>query len=294
MKNAVISLIFAGVTVAVPLSWSPQQSAGPRTRDLYVSVVDGKGVAVPGLGATDFSVREDGVEREVIKAVAAAEPLSIVLLVDDSQASATSIPHLREGIRHFLELMKGRASVGIVTVGERPTSIVESTTDVGAQKKKIGRLFARPGSGAYLLEGIVEVSEGIRKRNRERAHIIALSMEGIEFSNLQEDTVLGELFSSGATLHVLAIGNAAYPSSSELRNRALVIAGGTQQTGGRREQLLTPMAIDDHLTRLSGELLNQYLVTYGRPESLLKPEKVQVSVRKPGLSARSRTRLEDR
>jgi len=294
MKSAVISLLFAGLTVAVPLSGSLPQSAGPRTRDIYVSVVDGKGVAVPGLGPTDFSVREDGVEREVIKAVAATEPLSIVLLVDDSQASTASIPHLRDGITHFLELMKGKASIGIVTVGERPTSVVERTSDVAAQKKAIGRIFARPGSGAYLLDGIVEVSQGMRKRDARRAHIIALSVEAIEFSNLQKEKVLTELFAAGATLHVLAIGAPAFPSSDEMRNRAVVIADGTEQTGGRREQLLTPMAIDDHLTRLAGELQNQYVVTYGRPESLLKPEKVKVSVRKPGLNARARTRLQDR
>ncbi|HXG54901.1 MAG TPA: hypothetical protein VNJ03_05930 [Vicinamibacterales bacterium] len=294
MKSAVISLLFAGLTVAVPLSGSLPQSAGPRTRDIYVSVVDGKGVAVPGLGSTDFSVREDGVEREVINAVAATEPLSIVLLVDDSQASTASIAHLRDGITHFLELMKGKASIGIVTVGERPTSVVERTSDVAAQKKAIGRIFARPGSGAYLLDGIVEVSQGLRKRDASRAHIVALSVEAIEFSNLQKEKVLTELFAAGATLHVLAIGAPAFPSSDEMRNRAIVIADGTEQTGGRREQLLTPMAIDDHLTRLAGELLNQYVVTYGRPESLLKPEKVKVSARKPGLNARARTRLQDR
>jgi len=292
MKCAVISLVFACFTAAVPVAESDAQSA--RTRDLYVSVVDTKGTAVPGLGANDFVVREDAVEREVIKAVPATEPLSIVLLVDDSQASTASIPHLRDGITHFVELMKGKASIGIVTVGERPTSIVERTTDVAAQKKAIGRIFARPGSGAYLLDGIVEVSQGIRTRNANRAHIIALSIEAIEFSNLQQERVLKELSGSGATLHVLAIGAPAFPSSDEMRNRAVVIADGTERTGGRREQLLTAMAIDDHLTRLADELLNQYVVTYGRPESLLQPEKIQVSVKKPGLAARARTRLHEK
>ena len=294
MKSRVFSLVFACAAFAALPQAQQQQPAGARSRNIYVSVVDSKGVAAPGLTAADFAVREDGVAREVTSAVSATEPLSVILLVDDSQAATASIPYLRDGITHFMTLMQGKGRVGIVTVGERPTSVLESTTDAAAQKKAIGRIFARPGSGAYLLDAIVEVSNGIRKRNSTRAHIIALTTEAVEFSNLQKEAVLKDLLASGATLHVLAIGTPASVNSDEMRNRAIVIADGTEQTGGRREQLLTPMAIDDHLTRLAGELSNQYLVTYGRPESLIPPEKVQVSVKKPGLTARARTRILDK
>ncbi len=292
MKSTLVSLVFACVTcAALPHA---QQTASSRERDIYVSVVDSKGVAVPGLSAADFTVREDGVGREVSKAVPATDPVSVILLVDDSQASTAAIPYLRDGLTHFMDLMQGKGKVGIVTIGERPTSLLENTSDLAAQKKAIGRLFARPGSGAYLLDGIVEVSKGIRLRNTSRAHIVALSIEAVEFSNLHKESVLKDLLASGATLHVLAIGSPASVESDEMRNRAMVIADGTEQTGGRREQLLTPMAIDDHLTRLAGELANQYVVTYGRPESLIQPEKVQVSVKKPGLTARARTRLPEK
>jgi len=293
MKSTVFSLVFACIAfAAVPRA--QQQPAGSRSRDVYVSVVDSKGVAAPDLTAADFSVREDGVAREVTRAVPATEPLSVMLLVDDSQASTASIPYLRDGITHFMTLLQGKGKVGIVTIGERPTSLLESTADPAAQKKAVGRIFARPGSGAYLLEAIVDVSKGIRIRNATRPHIVALSVEAVEFSNMQKEAVLKELLASGATLHVLAIGSPASVESDEMRNRGMVIADGTEQTGGRREQLLTPMAIDDHLSRLAGELLNQYLVTYGRPESLIQPEKLQVSVKKPGLTARARTRLAEK
>jgi len=292
MKSTLVSLVFACVTCAALAH--AQQTAGSRERDIYVSVVDSKGVAVPGLSAADFTVREDGVGREVSKAVPATDPVSVIFLVDDSQASTAAIPYLRDGLTHFMDLMQGKGKVGIVTVGERPTSLLENTSDLAAQKKAIGRLFARPGSGAYLLDGIVEVSKGIRLRNTTRAHIVALSIEAVEFSNLHKESVLKDLLASGATLHVLAIGSPASVESDEMRNRAMVIADGTEQTGGRREQLLTPMAIDDHLTRLAGELANQYVVTNVRPEALIQPEKVQVSVKKPGLTARARTRLPEK
>ena len=51
------------------------------------------------------------------------------------------------------------------------------------------------------------------------------------------------------------------------------------------------MAVQERLLQLAGELLNQYAVTYARPETLIPAEKVHVSVNKPGLTARARTRL---
>lgn len=272
----------------------PAQASDARTRDIYVSVVDEKGNAVAGLTAADFTVREDGVSREVLRAVPATEPLDVILLVDDSQAASDAIPFLRDGLEQFVDRMAGKAEIGIVTIGERPTSVVERTSNVAAVKKGITRIFARPGSGAYLLEGILEVTRGFQKREADRPVIVALTVEGVEFSNLQYERVLKELHASGATLHVLAIGNPSGGMSDEQRNRNLVIAEGTAQTGGRREQLLSTMAIPGALTKVADELLKQYRVTYGRPDALIPPEKVQVTVAKPGLTARARTRLPEK
>ena len=291
MRRA-LAIVAAGCFAVIAAHAAPQtQTADARTRTLYVSVVDDKGDAVTGLTAKDFTVREDGVTREVLRAEPATEPLEIVVLVDDSQAATAAIPYLRDGLPRFVDRLQGKAKIGIVTIGERPTSVAESTTDAVALKRGINRIFPRPGSGAYLLDGINEVTRGFRLRETQRPVIVALTVEGIEYSNLQYERVVSDLLASGATLHVLAIGTPVPSSSDEIRNRNLVLAQGTEQTGGRRDQLLSAMAVQDRLLQLAGELLNQYAVTYARPETLIQPEKVHVSVTKPGLTARARTRL---
>ncbi|MEX1129814.1 MAG: VWA domain-containing protein [Vicinamibacterales bacterium] len=269
----------------------PPQASDARSRSVYVSVVDAKGAAATGLTAADFAVSEDGVSREVLRAVPATEPLDLVLLVDDSQAAAGAIPYLRDGLAKFVDRLQGKAAIGIVTVGERPTSVAERTTDIAALKKGVSRVFARQGTGAYLLEGLVDVSRGLQKRDTVRPVIVVLTMEGVEFSNASYQQVLEALYASGATLHVLAIGPPSSGTSEEIRNRNIVIAEGTEATGGRREQLLAEMSIPGALDKLADELLHQYVVTYGRPESLIPPEKIAVTVKKAGLTARARTRL---
>lgn len=271
---------------------SPEASA--RTRDIYVSVVDSKGVPIAGLSAADFMVREDGVAREVLKAGPATAPMQIIVLIDDSEAATNAIQRIREGLTAFVDKLQGRAEIGLVTIGERPTSLVQYTTDTAALKKAINRLFARPGAGAYLLEGIQEVSRGLEKREAARPVIVALTTEGVEFSNLQHDQVLKQLQASGAAFHVVAIGMPSSSMSDEMRNRNVVLAEGTERTGGRRDQLLADSSIPEALPRVANELLNQYVVTYGRPEKLIPPERIQVSVSRPGVTVRARTRTAGR
>lgn len=290
MKSAAFSLLFACLALTAASPAAQQRAADSKTARIYVTVVDDKGTAVPGLGVRDFAVREDGTAREVLAVAPATEPLDVMLLVDDSQAATTSIPFIRDGLTKFVERMQGKAKIGLVTIGERPTSVVEYTTDTAALQKGIGRIFARPGSGAYLLEAVRDVSRGLQRREGPRPAIIALTSEGVEFSNLQYERVLEDLRKSEATFHALAIGTPAATVSDELRNRGMLLAEGTKESGGRRDQLLSPMAIPERLQQLAGELLNQYVVTYGRPETLIPPEKVQVTTTRPGLTARARTR----
>jgi VWFA-related protein len=280
--------------LACAAAWSPgaaQTASSARTREIYVSVLDRAGAPATDLTVKDFTVREDGVAREVLKAERATAPMQIVLLIDDSQAAEPAIRDIREGVTALVDKLQGKAEIGLVTIGDRPTSIVEPTTSIDAIKKGISRIFSRTGAGAYLLEGIDEVSRGMRRREATRPVIVALTMEDVEFSSLSYTTVLERLYASGAALHVLAVGSGSASMSDEVRNRNIVISEGTERTGGRRDQILAINGIPGRFRALADELLNQYLVTYGAPDTLIPPTGVQVSVTRPGLTARARTRL---
>lgn len=279
-------------TMSTPHQTATARQGGARTRDVYVSVLDSSGKAVQGLAAADFLVREDGVAREVLKAGPATAPITLSIVIDDSQAAEPTIQDLREGLTGFVQRLDGKAEIALATIGERPTSLLDYTGSTEQLKQTVNRLFARPGAGAYLLDGIVDVSRGLAKREADRKAIVVLTIEaGPEFSNRYYEPVLEELRKSGATLHVLAIGSPASSLDDEMRNRNMVIAEGPVQTGGRRDQLLSMRAIPEKLRQLADELLNQYVVTYSRPETLVPPEKLEVSVQRPGLTVRAPRRL---
>ena len=266
------------------------RASDKRTRDIYVSVVDGSGKPVTGLTAADFTVREDGMAREVLSVGPATEPLTISLLVDDSGAASEAIQFMRDALVSFVERLAGKAEIAVATIGERPTSQIDFTTSTPALKKTVSRIFQKTGSGAYLLDGILDASRGLEKRAAKRPTIVAItSEEGPEFSNRSYQQVLEVLTRSGAALHVLALGQPSSSIGDEMRNRNILIAEGTEKTGGRRDQVLALSGLTDRLNQVADELTNQYVVQYGRPDQLIPPQKIQVSVNRKGTTVRART-----
>ena len=286
MRYAITALAVAAACVCP----SPV-SAQPKQTDVYVSVLDAKGEPATGLTAEDFRVREDGTAREVLKAGPATEPLTVALLVDDSQATTPATQMIREAVDAFITALSGKAEISIVTFGERPTIVADYSTDPIKLKDAAKRIFPRAGAGAYLMDAIVDVSRGFKKREAKRPVIAVLMMESdVEFSNRHYDNVLKELQTGGGTLHVVALGVPPGSMSDEIRNRDQVVALGTEHTGGRRDNVIALTAAAPRMKQLAAELTHQYVVTYARPDTLIPPEKIEVTVSKPGLTARARTR----
>jgi|SRR5579862_1718764 len=266
--------------------------AQPNLRSMYVSVVDDAGAPAPGLGPSDFMVREDNTAREVLRVGPADEPMQIAVLVDTSQAARSDIPHMRTALPAFVAALtqasqgEWKNQVAIIGFGERPTILAEYTSLPAALQKGIDRIWPMPSSGPYLLDAISETSQGFKKREVQRPVIIAIAAEGEELSYAGYEQVLDRLSSAGAPLYALMLGTPNTSTRDESRNRQIVLDRGPASSGGYREQLLTSMALDGKLKLLANQLTHQYLVTYSRPESLIPPERITVAATKPGLTAR--------
>jgi VWFA-related protein len=281
--RAIVLLILAILVPANPV-W-----AQATERTVFASVVDKSDVPVTGLSASEFIVREDDAAREVLRVSAATEPMQIAVLVDTSQAMEEHMLDVRTALRGFFKQMAGKHEIALIGLGERPTVLSDYTRDAARLDKAIGSVFARSGSGTYILDAIVESADGLRRRKAARPHIIVYAARGPEFSERHHQTVINALRESGATLHTLALNRSgAAMANREEQELAQAIAEGTKATGGRREDLLTPMALADRMQSLGNELENQYQLVYARPSRLVPPKSMEVTVKRPSVTVRAR------
>jgi hypothetical protein len=251
--------------------------SGNRERTLFVSAVNDKGEPVDGLGPDAFVVREDGVRREILRVSRATEPIDIALLVDNSTAIRDDITFIRDGVSKFVARMAPNNDIALIALADRPTIFVDYTKDTKKLMDGVGRLFPMPMSGMTLLDGIYETSRGLEKRETPRAVIVAVFTDGREFTNRYSRDVAAEAKKAQAPLEFVTIGQFLYSEEQGIRERSFLLDEGPRATGGSRISLLAPMALPDVMDRLARVLSSQYKVVYGRPESLIPPEKVDVS-----------------
>ncbi len=281
--RAIALLILALVLPAGPV-WAQAEE-----KTVYASVVDKDDAAVKGLSASAFIVRENDVAREVLRASTATEPMQIALLVDTSQAIDDHLLDIRNGILAFFKQVGGKHEVSLIGFGERPTVLVDLTRDTARLEKGIGSVFARQGSGTYILDAIVESADALRRRKAARPHIVVFAARGPEFSERHNQTVVDALRESGATLHTLMLNRPGIGvNSREEQELQMTAANGTKMSGGRRDDLLTTMALGDRLKSLLTELENQYQITYARTKTLIPPKTLEVSTKRTDVTVRAR------
>jgi hypothetical protein len=280
----VAALVALAFLVARPVGLRGQGIATERT--LYVSAVDSRGEVVEGLAPTDFVIREDGAQREVLRVSRAVEPIDVALLVDNGATAEHAISNIREGLKTFISMMAGQNAIAIIGLADRPTIVVDYTTDPKRLLDGVGRLFAQSQSGVTLLDAIIEVSKGLEKRESTRAALVPLVTDGVDYSNRNYRDALDALSRAGVGLHTLMVGIFDFSGDDPFRNRGYLVDEGTRASGGQRVSLLSVSAVEPALRKLARELTSQYKVVYGRPQSLVQPEKIEISARRSGVTMR--------
>jgi von Willebrand factor type A domain len=277
--------LFAGGACA--LLFSAALLAQANERVLYVSAWDEKTRApITGLGTDAFEIREDSVRREVLRVTPATSPMAVAILVDNSQAARNHIGDIRKALGSFVKALDGVGPVAIIGVADRPTILRDYTTNQKQLEDGVNKVFAMPDSGATLLDAIVEISKGLERREEDRAAMVVLTTENVEFSTRHYSDVLEGLAKGGAMLHAVVLTTPAGTSLDDAsRNRASVLDRGPTDSGGTRIDVLTSQAFEAKLKELAAILKSQHRVVYARPQTLIPPQKVEVTSAKTGVEA---------
>lgn len=255
-------------------------------RVLYVTALDEKSKApLESLSPADIRVTEDDRTREVLRVAPATTPMPIAVVVDNQVAAQATIADLRKALSAFLPAVASIGPVALITTADRPTIVQDYTTEAAKLSDAANRIFAQPESGATLLDAIVEVSRGLRRREEDRAAIVLVTTELTEFSTLHFSQVIDALRESGAMMSAVVLTNQRGSNQNDAaRNRAVVLDRGVDDSGGIRVDVLTSISYANALSRIADALAHQHRVVYARPQQLIPPERIEVSAAKDGIS----------
>jgi hypothetical protein len=289
MKTLLPFLAAATALVLTPVA-SPAQSKSSgkmHVRHIFVSVTDGKGAAVEGLAAADFTVSEDGQPRVVSKAGPATDPMRIALMLDTSDAAAPALTHMRAGALAFLDALPPEDEVILITTGRQMRVRVPPSTDRKKLKDAAAGLFT-DGAGTVLMDGLLEIDDRFFKKADDRWPVFVIfTSDGTEASQgarekefLKWSPALG---ARGITVHAFVMKT---PKSSGMPE--IVAENLTQNTGGRYDVMNTTTALPEKMKGLGEKLALDhrnmsawYEVDVQTDQTEIKP--VEVAVKREGV-----------
>jgi hypothetical protein len=256
---------------ALLLSLSPGGQTG-ASRFALVQVADPRGKSLVDVGLDDFVVQESGSEREVLDVRVADYPVAIV--VDDG--AKNDFAEIRAAVVRMLERL-GPRPIAIVTAGVGPRLIASFEDERPAVMERLAAI--EPAGDAVSQR----CARGACRRNPQGtgalfSAILVITASPIEATGPDADALLAPIIDSRAVTHVVT-------NVEGIGERVQLLRSIANQTHGDFTAIYAPAsyqpAIDRLVTRLTTELLIEYIVPVGSPAS-----DVKIGVKLPGARVR--------
>ena len=259
---------------------APAVAAGTEIRALTVTLLDDKGAEVTDVSVADVALVENGVHRDIASFARDLRPLTAAILVDSSAAVSSSYRlNVVEAVVGLVARLPEGARYSIWTTGDRPTKVVDYTDDRAAAGTALRRVA--PQGGNYTLDALAEASVDLAKLAKEgtRRAVVAVTAMGPEFSYRDKQRAAEEA-EARADLF-LSVQVDAGGGDFDTRTRlSYTLERLATASGGRDDQVLSYMALDSTLKKLSAHITSAYRLRYATvPE--LKKRKLELSVARP-------------
>jgi hypothetical protein len=274
---------------------APSVLAEAAERTVYVTIVDGNGVAVTDLTAADLVVKEGGKEREIAKAGRAAAKMRLTIAVEERLMADTSV---RQAMFAFMKRVIDTAEVRLVTIGLRNQTAADYTTALDALVTAINNLTLNPRPESQVAEGVLEVASEFATTKADRPVLVVLAFSGGQ-AGVDPRNVLEKVRQSGMTMSAVTLmaGGAdagGVGAMSDQSGREQILGDGPKQSGGRRTEVPSTGAFPKALQQIADDLLAQYAITYTLPDGVKPDKRFSISSKRRGVTLRAPAAIPDR
>jgi VWFA-related protein len=268
-----------------------QSSTPADTRTVKLVATDEKGMSVESLAPEEVALLENGVVRPITRLERDSRPLTAALIVDTSEPMGTLYRlYLVEGVLQFLRRLPDGTRLAVWTTGDRPTKIVDYTTEVGTSVSDRLRRVA-PQGGNTLLDAIVEAADDWKGEEGRRTAMVVVTGLGIGFANRSRQAVVESVQDKVDTFLAVSFDEGRGPLAPPDREETgpadyeYVLSNLARRTGGEVVSSLSAMSVPQALSKLASALRGQFRLTYATVPDL-KERKLELRLARPGVKTR--------
>jgi VWFA-related protein len=266
------------------------------------SVTDRNGRAIGGMKETDFTVYENGIERQVTNVVPTNEPFNLVLLLDVSGSVEERIDFIRKAARDFLKTASRQDRIAIISFRDDIQIISDFSTDRQMLSQKLEDIDAGGATSLYDALGYV-LANTVKQLRGERTAIVILSDGDDNRSFVPFPAIQEAIMESGALIYPLYVPSGLIPEGSvpkpevtidPLRTRYLTLTTRAHEEGQKLAEVsggvYYPIHRLEDLQRAYDDVVVQlrtaYTITYASNSTPAGNPRVRVRANRDGASVR--------
>jgi VWFA-related protein len=277
-------------------------AVAPQLMRLNASVTDRNGRAISGLKPSDFTIIENGQERQVTEVEPTNAPFNLVLLLDVSGSVEERIDFIRKAARNFLKTASAQDRISIISFRDDIQIISDFTTDRRLLSQRLDLIEAGGSTALYDALAYVLV-DTLKPLRGERTAIVIMSDGDDNKSFVPFGAILESIIESGALVYPLYIPSTLIPAGSvpapqatldPLRTRFLTLTTRATEEGQKLAQVsggvYYPITRLDELQRAYDDVVAQlrmsYTITYASDSHGVQDRRIRVRANRDGASVR--------
>jgi Ca-activated chloride channel homolog len=252
---------------------------GINTVPTYVTVVGQGGALEPGLTAKDFEIRDDGKLQTITQFEPGSAPITMVALLDDSPSMRASQSVTQAAATALVQRLKpgDRAMIGVFSRTVRLNGNLTGSHDELLEQLHVS---LPPMAGTALWDA---VNAGVSALEEEGGRRVVMLLTDGDDNSSQADasTIATRTTREGVMIYAVGIRGAERRLSEGLKDLAL-------ETGGWFFELKPSDNLLSTFQRVADELRSQYLLGFSPAVLDGKVHRLEVKVKRHGLTARAR------
>ncbi|HVZ20100.1 MAG TPA: VWA domain-containing protein [Vicinamibacterales bacterium] len=288
----VVPLTVVALTVVTAAQQAPVFRAGTQTVPLFATVTDASGRLIPDLTQEDFEILDDNKPQTVTSFTNDVQPIKVVVMLDQSGSMVNNLATVKDGAEQFLIRLLPHDLARIGSFEDKIIVSPEFTSDRDALIRFL-RDQLQYGNGTRLWDAVDAAMSELSGLDGRR--VVLVFTDGGDDpgpgKHVKFDTVLKRAQADGFMVYAIGFHSkcrCGYNGRMVETDPDPSLKKVAAESGGGYFELKEGADLSSTFTRVAQELHSQYVISFTPDNWDGKLHTLQVRVKRPGMTARTR------